>query len=441
MRQTPWKGLPLLLLALAAPAWAQTQGAKSAAVERVELSPAGGVRSGLGSAPTLTPGLSAATLTGTLTPSLSPQAVSQPRVSVSAAEPTTPVLPAPAGLPPAAVPPAAPPAAAAEGSAGETVLQTVQGKPNRLGQRFDEAKRLWAAPQGKASDVSVDAYSPAVARVSLNIEAQLAAMSAMTGHENDPLFATIARKAQGFLRTIDGHIKSGAIDPTVSIRTSAADGAKPIVDRQLRVGVYPVAGDPLHWGHILVALQAIAELKLDKVIFVMAGDDPRKPNMTKAAVRHPLGRAVLETLSPFLDDSPIAVGTDYDGETNIFRILALNPDQMLDAYYMVGDDHYKLKNASGGDDTIPKLEKNRLKPELGYDAKVHDMSVVFIERETKAATRTPIPSSIEVRFLPELEFEASSTEVRKRGRYALMPYSAYDYIKRHKLGLYGIPAE
>jgi nicotinic acid mononucleotide adenylyltransferase len=199
-----------------------------------------------------------------------------------------------------------------------------------------------------------------------------------------------------------------------------------------------VAGDPLHWAHLLIGLQAIAQLKLDKVIFVMAGDDARKPNMTKAAIRHPLGRAVLDTFKPFFAFSDIAVGTDYDGETNIFRLLALNPDQEMEAFYLVGDDHYKLKNASGGDDTIPKLEKNRLKPELGFDAKKHEVSVAFIEREGHTEA---VPTDLDVQFLPQIEFEASSTAVRKQGRYALMPYSAYDYVKRNKLGLYGIPRD
>ncbi|MBI5240218.1 MAG: hypothetical protein HY926_07075 [Elusimicrobia bacterium] len=435
MRRAPRRPLILLALALAAlPARAQTQGAKSAAVERVELSGAGGVRSGLGSAPTLTPGLSAASLSGSLSPTLSPQAVAGPKVSPAAivAAPA-PVLPAPAVPPPAVVPV---PAAQA-GEETETTLETVQGRPNRLGRRFDEAKRLWAAPQ-ETTDVSVDAYSPAVARVSLSIESQLAAMAALPGHSSDPLFATIARNAQGFLKAIDAHIKAGVIDPRASIRTSESDGAKPVVGRQLRVGIYPVAGDPLHWAHLLIGLQAIAQLKLDKVVFVMAGDDPRKPDMTKAAVRHPLGRAVLETFAPFFDYSAVAVGTDYDGETNIFRLLALNPAQKLDAYYLVGDDHYKLKNASGGDDTIPKLEKNRLKPGLGFDPDLHEVSAAFIQREGHTEE---VPTELDVQFLPQIEFEASSTAVRKHGRYALMPYSAYDYVRRHKLGLYGIPAD
>lgn len=435
------KATPLFALLLALQAAAQTVGPKGAVVDRVELGPvSGSLGSQSGSLPTISPNLSPAALSGSLTSPAAPLPVSGPLVAPAVSLGLPVSLPAPAGLPASAVPPSAVQLGEAQ-SAGETSLETVRGQPNHLGRRIDEARRLWAAPQDRTTDVAVDAYSPAVARVSLNIESQLAAMAAVPGNENDPLFSTIARKAQDFLKAIDGHIKSGAIDPNVSIRTSDSDRAKPVMDRHLRVGVYPVAGDPLHWGHLLIALQAIAELKLDKVVFVMAGDDPRKPNMTKAAIRHPLGRAALDTLAPFVDYSAIAVGTEYDGETNIFRLLALNPGQMMNAYYLVGDDHYKLKNAAGGDDTIPKLEKNRLKPELGYDAKVHDMSVAFIERETKAATRTLIPSSIEVRFLPELEFEASSTEVRKHSRYALMPYSAYDYVRRHKLGLYGIPAE
>jgi hypothetical protein len=163
--------------------------------------------------------------------------------------------------------------------------------------------------------------------------------------------------------------------------------------------------------------------------------------MTKAVVRHPLGQAVLETFAPIFAYSTIAKGTDFDGETNIFRILSLNPKQNLDAFYLVGDDHYKLKNAKGGDDTIPKLEKNRFKPELGFNPRYHEVSVAFIERETDAQTRSRIRTVLDVQFLPQIEFEASSTAVRKHGRYALMPYSAYDYVRRHKLGLYGIPAD
>jgi nicotinic acid mononucleotide adenylyltransferase len=368
-----------------------------------------------------------------LAPLAGPQAVLGPQVSPSALV-TAPVLaPAPALSAPAVLPPAT---QAKEDA--ETTLETVQGRPNRLGLRIDEARKLWAAPQDRTTDVSVAAYSPAVAQVSLNVESQLAAMAAIPGNENDPLFAMISRNAHGFLKTIDQHIKSGAIDPGISIRTSASDSAKPVAGRQLRVGIYAVSGDPLHWAHLLIGLQAIAQLKLDKVVFVVAGDDARKPNMTPAAVRHPMDREVLEAFRPFFGYSSIAVGTDLDGETNLFRILALNPDQKMRVYSIGGDDHYRLKDKNGNDDTIPKVEKNMSRPELRFNPAVHQVGLAFIEREGRAEE---VPTVLEVQFLPKIEFEASSTAVRKHGRYALMPYSAYDYVKRHKLGLYGIPAD
>jgi hypothetical protein len=434
---------PLFALLLALQASAQLTGAESAPIERGETAPAART---LEENPTFFPMLPSVGSVLPLTSSLgSVSAAPQPTESRQALEtsvlPDAPVsLSAPSGLPASAVPSvtAAPPAPVQPGETGadaETTLAPVRGRPHHLGRRIDEARRLWAVPQDHTSDVAVEAYSPAVAQVSLNIESQLAAMAATPGNENDPLFTVIARNAQGFLRTIDQRIKNGAIDPSVSIRTSASDSAKPVVGRKLRVGIYPVAGDPLHWAHLLVGLQAMARLKLDKVVFVIAGNQPNKPNMTDQDIRYPMDQAVLDAFKPLFDTSEIALGTRYDGETNAFRMLALNPDQKMDATYLVGDDHYKPDN-----DTISKLEKNRFNPELKFDPNKHEVSVAFIEREATAQTRTHIPTDLDVQFLPRIEFEASSTEVRKHGHYTLMPYSAYDYVRRNKLGLYGIPA-
>lgn len=67
----------------------------------------------------------------------------------------------------------------------------------------------------------------------------------------------------------------------------------------------------------------------------------------------------------------------------------------------------------------------------------NDPLLAVIAREGPSGT---VPTTLEVRFLPKMEFEASSTMVR-HGRYALMPWSAYDWVRRRKLGLYGIPKD
>ncbi len=90
----------------------------------------------------------------------------------------------------------------------------------------------------------------------------------------------------------------------------------PIEEQPLRIGVYPLAANPLHWGHILVGLTAIASLTLDIVVYLIAGKDSRKPFLLPEQTRHHLGRSVIETFHPLFAYSPLALGTELDGETN-----------------------------------------------------------------------------------------------------------------------------
>lgn len=275
----------------------------------------------------------------------------------------------------------------------------------------------------------------AVASARAGVAGQLGAMRAVVGPRHEALLEDIGRTAGAMFDQIEGHVRAGEIDPTVELRAHEQDSSKPATERELRVGVYPVAADPFHWGHMLVGLQAVARLKLDKVVFVLAGDDPRKPNMTKADIRHPMGRAVLDAFAPFFLYSPIAVGTTYDGETNIFRLLALNASQRMRAFYLVGDDHYRLTDKNGNPDTLPKIEANMSRPELGFDPSKHAVSVAFGEREGRKDQ--PVPTSLDVSFLPHVGFEASSTQIRN-GHQALMPYAAYHFVKKAGHKLYGI---
>ncbi|MBI4346714.1 MAG: hypothetical protein HY553_07645 [Elusimicrobia bacterium] len=263
------------------------------------------------------------------------------------------------------------------------------------------------------------------------VDTELARMRSVVGE--DPELAAVAAGAAPLLDEIEGHLRAGAIDPTVELRYASKDPIVPVRDRVVRVGVYPVAADPFQWAHLLIGLQAIAKLKLDKVVFILAGDDPRKPAMTPAFIRHPMGRAVLARFAPFFAFSSIADGTLHDGETNIFRLLALNPEQKIEAFYMVGDDHYKLVDKKGNPDTLPKLEANMAK--MLVDAARHKVLVAFNEREGRGEE---VPTVLDVTFLPRMPFEASSTLVRG-GKWSLMPFSALDHVQKTGSGLYGIP--
>ena len=224
------------------------------------------------------------------------------------------------------------------------------------------------------------------------------------------------------------------------VALAADDEPFPEDPRYLRVGVYPVAANPMHWGHVLVGLSAMALLQLDKVVFIIAGTDIRKPFMVSAENRHRLGRTVIETFNPLIAYSPLALGTDLDGETNFGRLLKLNAQQALEAYYIAGGDHYRRTTSEGEPDTVQKLERVVEEEAKGGNTH-HDISAVFIDRDGETGQREQVSTSLNVHFLPPIPFSVSSTAVRNALRrddfsedLVSLPYSCFLEIRSN--GLY-----
>jgi nicotinic acid mononucleotide adenylyltransferase len=278
------------------------------------------------------------------------------------------------------------------------------------------------------------ANSPTAA-VRARVRAQLLAASRELESPESALLETVALESDRALVRIQTRLDAGEIDPSRSVRVSEADPEIASINHHMRIGVYPVAADPFQWAHLVIGLRAIGDLGLDKVVYILQGDDPiRKPLMTPVPRRHPMGEKVLEAFSPFFTYSPIAIDTTLDGETNIFRLLQLNAAQKLEAWYMVGDDHYRLLDARGNPDTLPKLERNITTHYEVVSPTLHTVKVAFIKRDGAA---DPVPTSLVVQFLDHAGFEASSSQVRN-GRHTLLPFSAIDYTRRQGDWLYGI---
>ncbi|MBI3297801.1 MAG: hypothetical protein HYZ75_06545 [Elusimicrobia bacterium] len=424
---------PVLLLSLVAqllisPAAAQLRTA-APSLRPLTVLPAVGAPLSL---PNLT--VSAAPALPSLTLSASP-AVPTVRAAAlpAAAIPSVTVTPSPALVAVGMVANAVPTSAA---GLAETVGRSARqgpgaaASPASLGRLFDGMR----APGGAANTVVPETRRRVIAgTVRARFTAQLDAMAKIAPADK-PLLDQVRSEGLELLGRIDGLMARGELDPRADIRTSPGDQTGTVTPRELRVGVYPVAADPFQWAHILIGLRAMAEQKLDKVVFVLAGDDPRKPNLTPASFRHPMGRAVLEQFAPFFEFSSIAAGTTFDGETNIFRLLSLNKKQRIRAFYLVGGDHYRLTDRNGNDDTLPKIEKRLARPDAGHEPERHKVEVVFTAR---AGMEDTVPTTLTVHFQPVMSFDASSSLVRE-GRFALMPYAAYQFVGQRRPGLYGI---
>jgi hypothetical protein len=251
-------------------------------------------------------------------------------------------------------------------------------------------------------------YSPVIEAVKTRAYQEIVYMTKILNKPVDSQpFIEIVFNLMQLLNQAAFLLNSGAIDPWVEICTAPHDTEKPIYDKTLRIGVYPVAANPFHWAHLLIGLSVLTRFKLDKIIYVITGHDPRKPSMVAAEIRHLIGEEVLKIFTPLFGYSSMALENDLDGETNIFEILALNPEQKIEAFYIVGSDHYHRVNPKTGRiDTIQKIENN-LRSKTGMlDDDVHSVSAIFIERGFR---ENAIETMIEILFIPEIPFAASST--------------------------------
>src|SRR3989339_1544772 len=159
---------------------------------------------------------------------------------------------------------------------------------------------------------------------------------------NSTAVAARIGQAEGFLSQIAQRLTSDTtkemLYPEAVIRLQDADAGIPPAGTKTRIGFYPCAADPLHWDHLFIGLKAIGELGLDKVIYVIQGADVRKPRLAhNLPYRRELTKMLLAEFAPLYD---FTENQSPDGETDIFRILKLNPQQPIDASYLVGGDHY-----------------------------------------------------------------------------------------------------
>ncbi len=278
-----------------------------------------------------------------------------------------------------------------------------------------------------------------VIHIAENVLSQLHAMRAVLGAKaSGPDFANIERSAITCLCRLEGLISAGTIDPWYD----APEGTVPrlpIPPRQwLRVGVFPTAANPFHWAHLLAGLFVIDRFALDRVIYIVAGHDLRKPDMESEEQRHGMAKSVLSLFDPLLAYSAVARGTSICGEDNLFRLLAGFSSRRVHAFYIAGSDHYhRFRPGTESPDTIVKLEEGITRGLLGREAELRRVSVAFLQRGRRAGVE---PTWLDVRWVPGLPVETSSTAIRRaladarrRATLSALPFNALKSIRGNNL--------
>ncbi len=110
----------------------------------------------------------------------------------------------------------------------------------------------------------------------------------------------------------------------------------------MTVGIYGGSFNPVHFGHVNVARQALAELKLDKLVVIPANVSPFKTDRPRSAAEYPWDRLEM-VRNAFSNMGKVVVderelrrgGVSYAIDT-AREIAAENPGAKL--YFIIGED-------------------------------------------------------------------------------------------------------
>jgi nicotinic acid mononucleotide adenylyltransferase len=249
------------------------------------------------------------------------------------------------------------------------------------------------------------------AAIEASICRELSSMQEILGHHADAdAFLALQRWTRSTLGNIGNLMASGRIDPTAAERKKGGSMNASPRRRPFRLGVLPTAGNPLHWGHLLAGLAAIERFQLDKVVYLVAGEDPRKPGLAPEDIRHRIAKDVLRLFHPLLEYSPLARGTTEPGELNVFQFFAVHKAWPLHVFYLAGSDHFhRFTSLEGRPDTIQRLETGIRGRIAGFNPRTHRLSAVFLDRGDRCG---PVETFLDVRWIDGLPVRASSTTIR-----------------------------
>jgi len=195
--------------------------------------------------------------------------------------------------------------------------------------------REMAEPAG--SEQQSDWLDPVTGDVLLQVMTELASMMSILGRAPAGRRITeIQACARTLLHDAARCITTRQIDPWTRIRLSPDEPAMSPSASAARVGVFPLSANPIHWGHLLSALSAMTAARLDKIVFVICSDSSPAAENYPEELRRGAAAEAISLFQPLFTLVPASAGKTMSGPASLFRLLALNGQQMVEAFYLAG---------------------------------------------------------------------------------------------------------
>jgi nicotinate-nucleotide adenylyltransferase len=196
-----------------------------------------------------------------------------------------------------------------------------------------------------------------------------------------------------------------------------------------KIGIFGGSFNPIHIGHLIAAQETLDAMKLDKVIFIPAGNPPHKSqrNLAAAEDRYDMVKLAIQN-NPGFEISSMEM--ERSGKTYSFDTLKELKEQCkdIDMHFIIGFDTLKelhtWRNIQGIFDIVSFVVVNRGNEALEIKQ--------WIEDRVRTYGGT-------IEYVPIPDIEISSTDIRHRiqdGRSIkyLVPDTVEQYIKSR--GLY-----
>jgi len=191
-----------------------------------------------------------------------------------------------------------------------------------------------------------------------------------------------------------------------------------------RIGVFGGSFDPVHFGHLILAQEAIARLKLARLLFVPAARPAHKRRRRLAGVEHRLAMLRLATRG----NASFGVSS-IEAERGGISFTAVTLELLARAeraeiFFLMGQDSLEEFHTWREPERIARLAR-----------------LAVLPRGEGEVPRLPPPLRGRVVLLRSPRIGISSTEIRRRLRRSLpvrywVPDPVLAYAARH--GLYGI---
>ncbi|GAG63716.1 unnamed protein product, partial [marine sediment metagenome] len=179
--------------------------------------------------------------------------------------------------------------------------------------------------------------------------------------------AAVAEKKESFLsrfyhamartfENITAKAKEGRIDPFLRVnllKYSKEEEEIPLHDaeREIKIGFFPIAANPLNWGHILPPLMSMNALELDTIILRVQGEISYKKLLACERVsvkdRHFTVNEAIKGLYPLVryTDLGSEENNEREGSDEMHRFLKLNAERKIHLYYLIGaEDEQRMWN-------------------------------------------------------------------------------------------------